>query len=60
MDDNIPVVLPIDEPEHDRLEKLHQCYKLLAGSNYFGPLKDHMARTSHPKVLDIRTQQGTW
>ncbi|KAH7335831.1 S-adenosyl-L-methionine-dependent methyltransferase [Rhizoctonia solani] len=60
MDDNIPVVLPIDEPEHDRLEKLHQCYKLLAGSNYFGPLKEHMARRPHPKVLDIRTQQGTW
>ncbi|KAF8750619.1 putative methyltransferase [Rhizoctonia solani] len=60
MDDNIPVVLPIDEPEHDRLEKLHRCYKLLVGSNYFGPLKEHMARTPHPRVLDIRTQQGTW
>ncbi|EUC58385.1 methyltransferase domain protein [Rhizoctonia solani AG-3 Rhs1AP] len=60
MDDNIPVVLPIDELEHDRLEKLHQCYKLLAGSNYFGPLKEHMARIPNPKVLDIRTQQGTW
>ncbi|KAL5632048.1 hypothetical protein ACGC1H_000166 [Rhizoctonia solani] len=60
MDDNIPVVLPIDELEHDRLEKLHQCYKLLAGSNYFGPLKEYMARIPNPKVLDIRTQQGTW
>lgn len=60
MDENIPVVLPIDEPEHERLQKQHQYLKLLRGSNYFGPVKELMDRTPHPKVLDIRTQQGTW
>lgn len=59
-DHNIPVVMPIDEPEHDRLQKTHQFLKLLVGSNYWGPVREIMQRTPHPKVLDIRTESGVW
>ncbi|KAF8600166.1 S-adenosyl-L-methionine-dependent methyltransferase [Ceratobasidium sp. AG-I] len=60
LDDNIPVVMPIDEPEHERLSKQHRYLKLLVGSNYFGPFREVMQRTPHPRVLDIRTQEGSW
>lgn len=60
LDDNIPVVLPIDEPEHERLSKQHRYLKLLLGSNYFGPFREVMDRLPTPRVLDIRTQEGSW
>jgi len=60
LDDNIPVVLPIDEPEHERLSKQHRYLKLLVGSNHFGPFREVMERHTRPRVLDIRTQEGSW
>ncbi|KAG9086797.1 hypothetical protein FRC06_002870 [Ceratobasidium sp. 370] len=60
VDDNLPVVLPIDGPEHERLSARHRFLQLLIGSNYFGPFREVMERTPHPRVLDIRTSEGSW
>ncbi|KAG8743793.1 hypothetical protein FRC10_011422 [Ceratobasidium sp. 414] len=60
IDENLPVVLPIDGHEHERLSARHRFLQLLVGSNYFGPFREVMERTPRPRVLDIRTQEGTW
>ncbi|QRV97137.1 methyltransferase domain protein [Ceratobasidium sp. AG-Ba] len=46
-------VFPVD----DNLPVLLQ---LLLGSNYFGPFRQVMEHVPHPRVLDIRTKEGTW
>ncbi|KAG9120782.1 hypothetical protein FRC07_003590, partial [Ceratobasidium sp. 392] len=59
-DDNLPVILPVDDMENERLSTRHRFLQLLIGANYFGPFREVMERTSHPRVLDIRTQEGSW
>ncbi|KAG8694199.1 hypothetical protein FRC08_008633 [Ceratobasidium sp. 394] len=60
LDDNLPVILPVDGHEQERLSARHRFLQLLIGSNYFGPFREAMERTPNPRVLDIRTQEGSW
>ncbi|KAG8702589.1 hypothetical protein FRC09_004657 [Ceratobasidium sp. 395] len=60
VDDNLPAILPVDGMENERLSTRHRFLQLLIGSNYFGPFRELMARTPNPRVLDIRTQEGSW
>ncbi|CAE6400049.1 unnamed protein product [Rhizoctonia solani] len=61
-DRNIPAFVPLDNGEAARLEIQHHYWKLLIGSNYFGPVREILQ--AHPtrkkRVLDLFTADGTW
>lgn len=63
VDPELPIFMPQDGQETQRLDREHVALKLVLGCNYVGPVASHLRHdplAPRKRVLDIGTQQGTW
>ncbi|CAE6469870.1 unnamed protein product [Rhizoctonia solani] len=63
VDENVPFLFPTDDAELRRLKLQHLSFKLVFGSNYFGPLRSVLSEVPsgrRKRVLDLFTADGTW
>ncbi|KAG6826942.1 hypothetical protein H0H92_013819 [Tricholoma furcatifolium] len=55
-----PYPLPVDTPEQERLNVIHDILHQLIGANYVGPVADVLAGGRQKLALDLCTGTGKW